>query len=146
MTTEIIHSAVQVATGTTQAAPQVTDISFLPGVLTQVHWRVAPGALGVLHWALTAGQGWIWPKPVGTFLVASDEAGDWYPEGAPDSGFYQVTAFNTGAFPHTVRFELHVRYGQDLIVPRALLGQADLAESPDLSQAGPPLPPRGFPF
>lgn len=143
---QIYHKSATIPANTPQIAPVVKDISFPEGVLELIHWRVSPGSLGVLSWFISAGQGQVWPLPVGVFMVADSESGDWRPERGPDTGDFQVTGFNTGAHPHTVRFELHVRYAEVPAGPRVLWTPAQLQGIPDLAASRRMPPPRGWPF
>lgn len=77
------------------------------------------------------------PLPTGTYVIADGESGSWSVEDLPDSGAWQVTAYNTGAFNHSVYLDLFC----DLIglddTLEPLIAPWTLADAPDLSHAGP---------
>ena len=56
----------------------------------------------------------MFPLPAGSFQIDDGYSGGYDVSGQPDSGAWQVVAFNTGQFPHT----LVIRLLTDLVVPR----------------------------
>ncbi len=102
MAQEIREFAVLVPHGTTVAAPLVTNISFPSRIVTAVSWRVPPGPSGLMGWALTSAGTPVIPIQRNTYVVTDDQADTWQLEGYLDSGNWQVTAFNTGVYDHTV--------------------------------------------
>lgn len=102
MAQEIREYAVTVPAGTVQAAPLVTDISFPERTVVAVSWRVPPGPSGLMGWALTSAGTPVIPIQPDTYIVTDDQAGTFPLHGYLDSGNWQVTAYNTGTYPHTV--------------------------------------------
>ena len=102
MAQEIREYAVLVPAGTPQGAPLVTDVSFPQRVVTSVAWRVPPGPSGLMGWALTSAGAPVIPIQPGAYMVTDNQAGTWDLEGFLDSGNWQVTAYNTGVYPHTI--------------------------------------------
>lgn len=102
MAQEIREFAVLVPAGTSQAAPLTVDVSFPERVVTSVSWRVPPGPSGLMGWALTSAGAPVIPITPGTYLVADDQSDTWPLQGYLDSGNWQVTCYNTGAYPHTL--------------------------------------------
>lgn len=104
MAQEIREFAVLVPAGTPAGAPLVTDISFPERVVRAVSWRVPPGPSGLMGWALTSAGAPVIPIQPGTWMVADNQADTWQLDGYLDSGNWQVTAYNTGIYPHMVCF------------------------------------------
>ena len=102
MAQEIREFAVLVPAGTTPAAPLVTDISFPERTVVAVSWRVPPGPSGLMGWALTSAGTPVIPIQPDTYMVTDNQADTWPLSGYLDSGNWQVTAYNTGIYPHTV--------------------------------------------
>ena len=102
MAQEIREFAVLVPAGTPLAAPLTVDVSFPERVVTAVSWRVPPGPSGLMGWALTSAGAPVIPITPGTYLVADDQSDTWSLTGYLDSGNWQVTCYNTGAYPHTL--------------------------------------------
>lgn len=129
--------------GTPQANPQYTSIEIPPRLLTRIDWRVPPGPQGNMGFLISMGDIPVLPLPAGTYIIANDQAGTWLLDDQPDSGAWQVTAYNTGSYPHSVFLTLYC----DLIDPAAELipvfAPVTLTDSPDLSHRGPPV--RGRP-
>lgn len=104
MAQEIREFGVMVPPGTAQDAPLVTDISFPERVVRAVSWRVPPGPSGLMGWALTSAGTPVIPIQPGTYIVTDNESATWELDGYLDSGNWQVTAYNTGIYPHMVCF------------------------------------------
>lgn len=102
MAQEIREFAVLVPAGTAKAVPLVTDISFPAREVIGVSWRVPPGPSGLMGWALTSAGAPVIPIQPGGYVVTDNESATWDLEGYLDSGNWQVTAYNTGLYDHTV--------------------------------------------
>jgi hypothetical protein len=102
MAAEVREFAAVIPAGTPQGAPVTVDVSFPQRIVRQVTWRVPPGPNGLMGWRLSMGGVQVIPTNRGAWVVASDQAETWPLDGLPDSGAWQVTGYNTGAFPHTV--------------------------------------------
>lgn len=102
MAQEIRQFAVTVPAGTPMAAPQTTAIVFPERTVTAISYRVPPGPSGTMGWALTSAGTPVIPIQPNTWVVADDQSETWPLTGYLDSGNWQVTAYNTGQFPHTV--------------------------------------------
>lgn len=102
MAEEIREFVVTVPAGTPVNAPLVADISFPSRIVTNISWRVPPGPSGKMGWQLTSAGAPVIPIQRNTYVVTDNQAGDWPLFGYLDSGNWQVTAYNTGVFPHTV--------------------------------------------
>jgi hypothetical protein len=103
MAIEIRDFTVTVPAGTPIATPQTSDISFPPRTVTQVNIRVPPGPRGELGFALATGGVNILPYGTGTWIVTDDEDLIYTLENTIESGAWQLIAYNTGDFDHSVR-------------------------------------------
>jgi hypothetical protein len=105
---------VTVPAGTTQAAPLVTATVIPPLWVRSIRWRTPRGSAGFLGFQFTMGGAVVFPLPQGTWIVADGTSEEVTMDGLPDSGAWQVTAYNTGAYAHSV----YVTYYCDPIVRR----------------------------
>lgn len=140
MAREIRHFTATCPANTPQSAPVVVPITFPPRVVESIYWRVPNGPMGKFGWQLSMGGVQVIPTAGDTWIVANDEHGTWQTEGWPDSGAWQVTAYNTGVNPHSVYLAFHLALITRPPKVLALLEGGYLTEAPDLSKAGPPLP------
>jgi len=126
MAREVKRFAITVPAGTSQAAPITQPTTFEPRIVRRIEWVFPPGCNGLVGILFSMNQIPVIPLPSGTFIIESAVTGGYDVTGQPDSGAWQVTAFNTGANPHTIQ----VSYHADLIEPRepdfTLLDQIDL--------------------
>ena len=108
MAQEVRNFAVTIPAGTALAAPQVTDLAMPARIPRSVRVRVPPGPAGEVGWALGSAGERVLPWGPGEWIVANDEAIDWPLEGQITSGAWQLQAYNTGAYDHTlyVTFQL----------------------------------------
>lgn len=105
---EFREFAVTVPAGTAKTAPLVTDVSFPARTVLAVSWRVPPGPSGLMGWQLTSAGAPVIPIQPGAYVVTDNQAATWPLAGYLDSGNWQVTAYNTGLYDHTLylTFEL----------------------------------------
>lgn len=132
--------------GTGAFPPGQFPIAVPVGRIVSIDWRVPLGAQSQLGWALGMGGVAIIPPFGQRFIVAAGESGTFQGGGLPDSGAWQLLAFNFGQFDHSVFLVFHLEFPERQAAPRVLWTPSALSEAPDLSRAGPPLPPRGLPF
>lgn len=109
MPTEARHYQVTIPAGTPLAAPVTIDVSFPQMITDRVIWRVPRGPNGLMGWRLTSGGGQVIPKNQGAFIVADNQGGTWELAELHNTGAWQVTGYNTGAFNHSVFLEFHTR-------------------------------------
>lgn len=119
---EVRHYTVTTPAGTQIAAPQVQTLVMPPRRVHVIDWRVPPGPNGLLGWRLTMGGVQVLPTP-GTdlWVIASGETGHWDIEEFPDSGAWQVTSYNTGAFSHQLFLAFHVDHAGRRDLPDLIL-------------------------
>lgn len=128
---EVRAYTVTVPGGTTQASPQVTQLAMPPRAVRAVTWRVPKGPQGLMGWRLTMSGVQVLPTP-GTdlWVIADGEQQTWDISEFPDSGSWQVTAYNTGTYAHALYLVFHVSHaGRDTEPPR-LIESALLASDP----------------
>jgi hypothetical protein len=103
---EVWSFPVLIPKGTLKATPQITDIGMPPRIISELEVRVPPGPRGEVGFALGAAKGFILPLTPGQFIVTDDEIIHWPLEEQISSGAWQLIAYNTGLFDHTltVRF------------------------------------------
>lgn len=130
MASEVRSFGVPIAAGTPKTAPFTQLIAFPTRVVSQINWRVPPGPHGLMGWRLTMGGVQVVPLPDGAWLVADDDHGEWPMTGLPVTGQWELTGYNTGAWPHTVYLDFLL----DLVAPAATAAPAAAVApfSPDL--------------
>lgn len=139
MAREIRRFTATIPAGTPIAAPATVDVSFPPRIVRSLDWRLPPGALGVLGWQLAMQGVQVLPTSGDTWIIDDGTGGTFTLDGYPDSGAYQVIAYNTGAFQHSLMLTFHLDpIERPKPVPQQLAAPL-LSSYIDLSQAGPPV-------
>jgi hypothetical protein len=121
------------------ATPVVLPCKFAARKVESFTWRVPAGHGGVTGFRLSMGGVQVFPRNAGSWIIANGEAATWPVANVPDSGAWDITAYNTGNQPHLVfvRFMVAlIRRAEPLPVQ---LPPWMLSSVPDLSQAGPPV-------
>jgi hypothetical protein len=111
MAREIRRFTVTVPAGTAIATPQVTALTMPSRVVRELEVVVPPGPRGQVGFALGSTGVAVIPVNAGAWLVTDNETIRWPLEGFWDSGSWQMRAYNTGRYPHT----LEVRFLVDLV-------------------------------
>ena len=143
MAREVRHFTVTIPAGTPIATPVTTSINFFPRKVHQIYWRVPNGPQGQMGWRLTMHTIQVLPTPGSDlWVIANDEHDTWTVDEMPDSGAWEVTGYNTGAYSHSVYLAFSVNPTSRPAELRGLIGDPFLNSAGDLSKAGPPLPPR----
>lgn len=73
-----------------------------------IRWRVPKGSQGLMGWQLTSSGAQVIPATPGAFMVAVGESGVWQLAGLHNTGDWNVTGYNLGAYPHTIYLEFMV--------------------------------------
>ena len=136
MAREFQRFAVTIASGTLASAPLVQNVTMPPRIVRKIEVIVPPGPRGEVGFQLGFSGKQLIPYTVGQFIVTDDEKKEWDLEGFPDSGAWQVIAYNTGSFNHTLEFIFHL----DLVDTSVTEAPTPVSNS-DLSS--PPPPPAG---
>src|SRR5262245_28932405 len=80
-------------------------------VVGEVEVLVPPGPRGEVGFRIGSSGVQLLPIQLGTWIVTDNEIIHWPLEGQHDSGSWELTAYNTGQFPHTIT----VRFLVDLV-------------------------------
>ena len=110
---EVRSFAVTVPAGPPIATPAVTQVNFPARIVSGVTWKVPPGPSGNLGWRLTMNNGVPVIPTGGGWIIADNESDTWALQAQPDSGYWEVTAYNTGTYPHTI----YLYFLLDLVLP-----------------------------
>lgn len=102
MAREVYRFSVTVPAGTPQNGPQTTPLPMPPRVVNRVEVSVPPGPHGLVGFQLASGGLQIIPVNSGQFLTPDGKTLAWDLEGQIDSGAWQLIAYNTGIFNHTL--------------------------------------------
>jgi PASTA domain len=134
---EVRSFAVTIPHGTPSTAPYTQDIYFPARVVSGVHWKVPTGPAGKMGWRLTMSGGNAVIPTGGGWIIADDESDTWLLQDQPDSGFWEVTGYNTGTYDHTVYLDFLL----DLVTGGA--GTPDLLPNGSVSATTPVTTPGG---
>lgn len=110
MAREVQAFQVTIPAGTAKASPQTTALTMPARIVREVEVLVPPGPRGNVGFQLAMAGNQLLPYTAGTFLVTDNEVLRWPLEGYPDSGAWQLIAYNTGIFDHT----LYLRFLVDI--------------------------------
>ena len=99
---DIRQFQLSVPAGTPKAAPVIFELAMPPRLVSAVHFLVPPGPRGELGFALGAAGQPIIPYASGTWIVTDDERIEWPLDTGIDSGAWELFAYNTGTYPHTI--------------------------------------------
>ena len=130
---QVQQFTITVPAGTTVAAPQTTQTQLGDG--WRVEWlevRMPPGPRGQVGLYVASSGQQVIPFTTGTahqWLVLDGEKERFEVTGQPNSGDWQVVAYNTGNFPHT----FWVRFGVNLVPDTRTLAPVLLLPSSALS-------------
>lgn len=111
---------VTIPRGGSAAAPQVFSLAMPPRVVQQVELMLPSGLRGQLHVALAMVGTRIIPSNDTAYITGDGEVIRWPVEGHPDSGAWQLLAYNSGGFPHTIQ----IRFLLGLVQPASSPGPA----------------------
>lgn len=104
---------VTVPAGTLKSAPLVTPTVMPPRKVVQISWTIPPGASGFTGFRITMGGVQVAPANLGAWIIRDGTDGSSSLARLPDSGAWDITAYNTGIHPHTI----YVTFYVDIIRP-----------------------------
>lgn len=102
MAQEIRQFSANVPANTPQNTPAQFSLRFPPRDVQRIEIRVPPGPSGLMGFALQMSGVTVIPYGSDLFIVTADDKLEWDLEGYPNSGDWQLSAFNTDTNPHTV--------------------------------------------
>lgn len=108
---------VTVPSGTPKTAPIIVPTVMPARKVVSIAWTIPPGASGFTGFRITMGGIQVAPVNLGAWIIRDGTDGASSLAKLPDSGAWDITAYNTGAFPHTI----YVTYYVDLIKPAPLI-------------------------
>lgn len=117
--------------GTAITSPKVIDTPFPAREVVWVHWKVPTGPSGLMGWRLSMSGGVAVLPTGGGWIITDDDSDTWNLTGQPDSGFWEVSGYNTDLYDHSV----YLDFG--LVMPGGPAPVVPLIPSAVLSQ---PLP------
>lgn len=133
------------ATGTTKAAPQVDDTSFLPGTIERIEILIPDGPRGLSGFSIGQGKNQIWPRTTGTYMVGNGEVIRLDNPEALNTGNFQFYSYNTGGYVHHYFLRFYVNeLGKGAAALKAAQSSTPLSaqaiESPPAGALGAPPP------
>lgn len=144
MSSDIQHFTVTIPAGTPAISPVTISVAIPVRTVRRIDWMTPPGHMGAMSFLLAMSGVPVLPVyGEFTYVTADGKDGTWTLDNYPDSGAWQVIAFNTGGFPHSVLLTFYCDFPAKPPALRTNLSPYDLSPSPDLSKAGPPVP--GYP-
>ena len=149
MAQEIRVFAVSVPAGTLASAPQVTQVTMPARLVRELEILVPPGPRGEVGFTVGAAGVQVLPNQAGTWMVTDNETINWPLENQIESGGWEVRAYNTGNYPHTLTFrflvdvpQLHVSSSSQPIDTSGLSDQGSATTpAPTPEPPAPPAPP-----
>lgn len=140
MAQEIRILSVTVPANTPKTSLNVTTAAFGPRTVERIEVVVPDGPRGeVGFWIGTAGTQVV-PHDQGTFVVTNNEVIGWPVQDLWDSGSWQVQAYNTGLFAHTLQFRFLCNYVQPGATGAQPLSADQLGAAGDVGSSLPTLP------
>lgn len=136
---EVWEFTVTIPAHTPIAAPVVLPCVMPARRVETFHWRVPAGHGGLTGWRLSMGGVQVFPANIGAWIIANGEQDTWPVREMPDSGAWDITAYNTGNNAHQLFARFMVQVIGRRQAPPALIPNWRLASVPDLSRAGPPV-------
>ncbi|HEX3513862.1 MAG TPA: hypothetical protein VHT26_07675 [Trebonia sp.] len=103
MAYEIRDFTVTVPAGTSIASGFTSPLTMPARIVTQINVRIPPGPRGEVGFKIGTGGLQILPAAGGTWIVTDDEDLIYPLTDTIDSGAWQLLAYNTGSFDHTLR-------------------------------------------
>lgn len=127
MASELRQFNVSIPAGTLAATPQLTALTMPARIVRKIRVRVPRGPNGLVGFALASSGVPIIPWNTGAWIVADDEIFEWALERQITSGAWQLRAYNTGAYAHTLYLSFELDPPQ-LRLPGAGLGMIPIGE------------------
>ena len=102
MSVETREFVVTVPHGTLASAPQRTSLAMPSRLVRAIRLRFPPGPSGTVGCQLTSNGSQVIPVNAGAYFIGDDEIFDLNIERSLTSGAWQLTAYNTGTYDHSL--------------------------------------------
>jgi len=107
----LLHTAeCTIPAGTTVTSPAVFDLPVDNRQVGKIIVRVPPGPHGEVGFQIWYGSGLAFPYKQDSWLVADNTSIEIQPDVEMTSGDWQLKAYNTGKYEHTLYVEMYVAY------------------------------------
>ena len=103
MVYEIKDFTITIPAGTARSAGFTSSMAFDPRIVTQINVRVPPGPRGEVGFKIGSGGLQILPAAPGDYIVTDNEDLQYPLDDTITSGAWQLLAYNTGSYDHTLR-------------------------------------------
>lgn len=103
MSYELRDFTVTIPAGTSIASGFTASLAMPARIVTQINVRVPPGPRGEVGFKIGSGGIQILPAAQGDYIVTDNEDLSYPLTDTLQSGAWQLLAYNTGSFPHTLR-------------------------------------------
>ena len=119
MAQRIEAPTITVPSGTAIVTPQVTALSLRDAIVERIEIVVPPGPSGLVGFAIFHSGQQVIPFTAGQWVVADNQRFDWNIERFPTGDKWQVQAYNTDVYNHTLYFFFHLQeLGQQTATPQ----------------------------
>lgn len=102
MPTSIAQFNNKVPLGTPKSAPVKFEMSVAGFTPNTLHIKVPAGPRGEVGFQITQGGAQVFPVNPGTYFVPENDEFEWPIDGLVTSGAWEMTAYNTGQYDHTI--------------------------------------------
>lgn len=102
MPIEVRHFSVTIPAGTEVGSPVISSLAMPPRDVNTMRVLVPPGARGHVGFSIGAANQPILPFDQGAWIVADGDTIEWALDDQIDSGAWQLFAYNTGSYDHTL--------------------------------------------
>lgn len=103
MARDVQSFSVTIPPGGTPTAPAFFPMHMPARIVTRVTILVPPGPRGEVGFALAAAGVQYLPSNAGGYITADNYTVDWALEDVIESGAWQIVAYNTGLYSHTLQ-------------------------------------------
>lgn len=109
MADEVHAFTVTIPAGTPIASPRLFNLAMPSRRVDEVRVKVPPGPRGEVGWVMAAAGQQMIPEEAGAFIVTDNETVVWPLQNQIDSGAWQLIAYNTGGFNHSLYIQFLTR-------------------------------------
>lgn len=117
MAREVHAFTVTIPAGTPSTAPLTFTLAIPPRRVTEVQVQVPPGPRGEVGFAVAMSGRAILPYEPGAFIVTDNELVSWPLEDANTSGDWELIAYNSGTYTHSLYVRIFAELTSDAAAP-----------------------------